>query len=54
MGRPVDIQSAIIPLKKSEKIKIKFYDLFRTSLIVKNDEPARPDLATSERSERSS
>ena len=31
MGQPVNIQSALKPLKKSEEIEIKFYDHFQTS-----------------------
>ena len=41
MGRPVGIQSALKPLKKLEKIEIKFYDHFRT--IAESFKPTRPD-----------
>ena len=42
MGRHDDIQTALKPLKKSEKIEINFHNHFRTSLIFYNNEPARP------------
>ena len=34
LGRLVEIQTALKPKKKSEKIEIEFYDHFRTSKIV--------------------
>ena len=43
MGRFVDIKTALKPLQKNRKIEINFYDHFKISWIVKNDEPARPD-----------
>ena len=42
MGHPVDIQTALRPLKKSEKIETKFYDHFGVKK--RCNSPTRPDL----------
>ena len=41
MGRIDDIQTALKPLKKSEKIEIHFYDDFKTKTV--RPDPTRPD-----------
>ena len=42
MGRLDDIQTALKPLQKSEKVETHFYDHFLDKLNHLNDEPARP------------
>ena len=42
MGHLDEIQTALKALKKSKKIETNFYHYFKTSLIIWNDETARP------------
>ena len=43
MGHLDDIQTALKPLKNRKILKQNFYDHFRTSWTVLNDESARPE-----------